>query len=44
VQVVSNYMATGATYEAMQQALPVHPTISEFFPTWLGMLEPLEND
>jgi pyruvate/2-oxoglutarate dehydrogenase complex dihydrolipoamide dehydrogenase (E3) component len=44
VQVVSNYMATGATYEAMQQALPVHPTISEFFPTWLGMLEPLESD
>ncbi len=42
VQIVSNYMATGASYKKMQQALPVHPTISEFFPTWLGMLEPLD--
>jgi pyruvate/2-oxoglutarate dehydrogenase complex dihydrolipoamide dehydrogenase (E3) component len=41
VQVVSNYMATGASYKHMQQALPIHPTVSEFFPTWLGMLEPL---
>lgn len=43
VQVVSNYMATGASYKTMQQALPIHPTISEFFPTWLGMLEPLSE-
>jgi pyruvate/2-oxoglutarate dehydrogenase complex dihydrolipoamide dehydrogenase (E3) component len=42
VQVVSNYMATGASYKHMQNALPIHPTISEFFPTWLSMLEPLE--
>ena len=44
VQVVSNYMATGATYHAMQQALPIHPTVAEFFPTWLSMLEPLDSD
>lgn len=42
IQVVSNYMATGASYKKMKEALPIHPTISEFFPTWLGMLEPLE--
>ncbi len=41
VQVVSNYMATGASYKHMMRALPIHPTISEFFPTWLGKLEPL---
>lgn len=41
VQVVSNFMAAGGSYKAMQRALPIHPTISEFFPTWLGMLEPL---
>jgi len=38
VQVVSNYMATGASYKIMREALPIHPTISEYFPTWLGML------
>lgn len=43
VQVVSNFMATGASYKKMQHALPVHPTISEFFPTWLGKLAPLED-
>lgn len=43
VQVVSNFMATGASYKKMKHALPVHPTISEFFPTWLGMLAPLEE-
>ncbi|MGJ3240514.1 MAG: mercuric reductase [Anaerolineae bacterium] len=42
VAVVSNYMATGASYKKMQEALPIHPTISEFYPTWLGMLEPLD--
>ncbi len=43
VQVVSNYMATGASYKHMMRALPIHPTISEFFPTWLGMLKPLDQ-
>lgn len=41
VQVVSNYMVTGASYKLMRNALPIHPTVSEFFPTWLSMLEPL---
>lgn len=42
VQIISNYMATGATYHAMKNALPIHPTISEFLPTLLGELKPLE--
>ncbi len=42
IQVVSNYMATGASYKTMKNALPIHPTISEYFPTWLGMLAPPE--
>ncbi|MDQ7024887.1 MAG: mercuric reductase [Anaerolineae bacterium] len=43
IQVVSNFMATGASYKVMQHALPVHPTISEFFPTWLSKLAPVED-
>ena len=42
IQVVSNFMVTGASYKIMQETLPIHPTISEYFPTWLGMLKPLE--
>lgn len=42
VQVVSNYMATGASYRHMKNALPIHPTVSEFFPTWLSQLKPLD--
>lgn len=38
VAVISNYMATGASYRLMQQALPVHPTVAEFLPTLLGRL------
>jgi pyruvate/2-oxoglutarate dehydrogenase complex dihydrolipoamide dehydrogenase (E3) component len=41
VQVVSQFMATGASYRVMQQALPIHPTVAEFLPTILGKLEPL---
>lgn len=43
IQVVSNFMAAGGSYKQMKNALPVHPTISEYFPTWLGMLEPLAS-
>ena len=41
VQAISNFMATGASYRVMQQALPVHPTVTEFLPTVLGRLKPL---
>lgn len=41
VQVISNYMATGASYRLLKEALPIHPTVTEFFPTILGNLAPL---
>lgn len=42
IATLSNYMATGASYKIMQQALPVHPTITEYLPSILATLEPLE--
>ncbi len=41
IQVISNFMATGASWRVMQEALPVHPTVSEFLPTILKKLKPL---
>ena len=41
VQVISTFMATGASWRVLQQALPVHPTVTEFLPTILGRLKPL---
>ncbi|PML81840.1 mercuric reductase [Enterovibrio norvegicus] len=41
ISVITNYMATGASYRIMQQALPVHPTVSELLPTILAGLKPL---
>ena len=41
VQVISNYMAAGASWRVMKDALPVHPTVAEFLPTILGKLRPL---
>ena len=41
VQVISNFMATGASYHVLQLALPIHPTVSEFLPFLLGKLQPL---
>jgi pyruvate/2-oxoglutarate dehydrogenase complex dihydrolipoamide dehydrogenase (E3) component len=41
IAIISNYMATGASYRIMQQALPVHPTVAEFLPTILAKLEPI---
>ncbi len=41
IQVISNYMATGASYRLMRDSLPVHPTVTEFFPTILDKLKPL---
>jgi len=42
VQIFSNFMYTGASYKVLRDALPVHPTVGEFIPTIMGMLEPLE--
>lgn len=41
IQVVSNYMATNASYKLMRNCLPVHPTVTEFFPTILDKLAAL---
>ena len=41
VQVISTFMATGASWRVLQQALPVHPTVTEFLPTILKRLKPL---
>jgi pyruvate/2-oxoglutarate dehydrogenase complex dihydrolipoamide dehydrogenase (E3) component len=41
IQVISNFMAAGGSYRAMKDALPIHPTVTEFFPTILGKLAPL---
>ncbi len=40
IQAISYYMATGAGYRTMMEALPIHPTIAEFLPTLLGELAP----
>jgi pyruvate/2-oxoglutarate dehydrogenase complex dihydrolipoamide dehydrogenase (E3) component len=41
IQVISNFMAAGASWRVMKDALPIHPTIAEFLPTILGRLKPL---
>ncbi|NPC55406.1 mercuric reductase [Caenimonas soli] len=41
IQVISNFMAAGASWHAMKEALPIHPTVAEFLPTILGKLKPL---
>lgn len=43
IAVLSNFMATGASYRIMQQALPVHPTVAEYLPTILAGLAPLQH-
>ena len=35
-------MQAGVRYPVVRDALPIHPTVSEFFPTILGSLEPLD--
>ncbi|MET0656531.1 MAG: FAD-containing oxidoreductase [Steroidobacteraceae bacterium] len=37
---VLDVMKTGAPYTALQQAVPIHPTVSELIPTLLGELQP----
>lgn len=42
VQLISNAMAGGMSYKVILESLPIHPTVTEFFPTILGSLKPLE--
>lgn len=41
IQVIGNFMAAGASWRVMKDALPIHPTVTEFLPTILGKLKPL---
>jgi pyruvate/2-oxoglutarate dehydrogenase complex dihydrolipoamide dehydrogenase (E3) component len=41
IQVISTFMATGARYQVLRDALPIHPTVAEFLPFLLDKLEPL---
>lgn len=43
VQAFSNFIAAGGHWSAMRDALPVHPTVTEFIPTILAKLKPLER-
>ena len=38
---ILDMMNAGATYPVLQQAVPIHPTVSELIPTVLGNLKPL---
>ena len=42
VQSLLNVMACGAPVTTIQRTMYIHPTISEFLPTLLGNLVPLE--
>ena len=38
---VLDMMNAGVSYKTLQQAVPIHPTVSELIPTVLGELRPL---
>jgi pyruvate/2-oxoglutarate dehydrogenase complex dihydrolipoamide dehydrogenase (E3) component len=42
VQIIGALIAADAPYQVLRDALPVHPTVTEFFPTILGKLKPFE--
>jgi pyruvate/2-oxoglutarate dehydrogenase complex dihydrolipoamide dehydrogenase (E3) component len=41
IAVITNFMATKASYRVLQQALPIHPTVAELLPTVLAGLKRL---
>jgi pyruvate/2-oxoglutarate dehydrogenase complex dihydrolipoamide dehydrogenase (E3) component len=43
VQVIGVAMQAGVRYPTVRDALPIHPTVSEFFPTILSALRPLDG-
>lgn len=40
---VLDIMHAGVTYEVLQHAVPIHPTVSELIPTMLGEMRPAES-
>jgi pyruvate/2-oxoglutarate dehydrogenase complex dihydrolipoamide dehydrogenase (E3) component len=43
VQTISFAMQTGVRYPQLRDVLPIHPTMTEFVPSILGSLEPLDR-
>ena len=41
IQAIGLVMAAGGTWRTVQEALPVHPTVTEFLPTLLQRRRPL---
>lgn len=41
IQAISLVMASGGTWRAVRNALPAHPTVTEFLPTILDRRKPL---
>jgi pyruvate/2-oxoglutarate dehydrogenase complex dihydrolipoamide dehydrogenase (E3) component len=39
---VLDIMSAGVTYDVLQHAVPIHPTVSELIPTMLGEMRPAE--
>jgi pyruvate/2-oxoglutarate dehydrogenase complex dihydrolipoamide dehydrogenase (E3) component len=39
---VLDMMTAGVTYDGLQHAVPIHPTVSELIPTMLGEMRPAE--
>jgi pyruvate/2-oxoglutarate dehydrogenase complex dihydrolipoamide dehydrogenase (E3) component len=37
---VLDIMNAGVTYDVLQRAVPIHPTVSELIPTLLGDMQP----
>jgi pyruvate/2-oxoglutarate dehydrogenase complex dihydrolipoamide dehydrogenase (E3) component len=42
IHAVLNIVNAGVPYEALQRAVPIHPTVSELLPTLLGDLKPVQ--
>jgi pyruvate/2-oxoglutarate dehydrogenase complex dihydrolipoamide dehydrogenase (E3) component len=40
---ILDVMNAGVTYDVLQWAVPIHPTVSELIPTVLGSMKPLEG-
>jgi len=42
IQCILDLMYAEAPYTVMQRAMHIHPTVSEFIPTMMGELKPLQ--
>ncbi|MGH6931506.1 MAG: hypothetical protein ACREEE_03625, partial [Dongiaceae bacterium] len=44
VQAILGLMYADMSYKVIERAMYIHPTVSEYLPTLIGNLEPLESD